>query len=63
MRRLTRILRLLFRRPCPHKTLAFPRRYGTCDMQRCLDCGALVTSRVRFGRWRPWVLDCIPIED
>jgi hypothetical protein len=53
-----RLMRFLFRRRCPHKTLGWPRyvlRYADATrvddgfFRTCMDCGAKVKTPVRFG--------------
>jgi hypothetical protein len=36
---------------CPHKNLSWPRTYDhKHDYQRCLDCGSLLPSKIKFSR-------------
>jgi hypothetical protein len=49
MRRLIALLRALFRRRCPHKTLGWPRYRDGKLTQTCWDCGDRVPCKVEFA--------------
>jgi hypothetical protein len=50
MKRLAAILRALFRRPCPHDALGWPRKRDGVDVCVCTACGQTVVSRIQFGK-------------
>jgi hypothetical protein len=40
---------------CRHRRRSFPQRDSKTgrDLERCLDCGRLFDSKVKFGSWMP----------